>query len=435
MRRPSLSRLKNLPPEPPYPYSQQPMRPGMVLPVGMGGAPGMAPGMGAGRMGPPYPYSQQPMRPGMVLPAGMGGAPGMAGGMGAPGMVPGGAPGMVGGPNPNVYMRQQQQYGAAQGAPVQGARAVRVETAGNMVGEHKAWWGDRTPMCTCDSSSSTGQPKGRLCRCVGGLGMGAPVMGPPGMVPGGAPGMVGGPNPNVYMRQQQQYGAAQGAPVQVCWVRVQGMVPGGAPGMVGGPNPNVYMRQQQQYGAAQGAPVQVGGGQWGLDSSAQQQRQQRVQGGPRGGGGGVPGGLGGPVPIQQQQRQQRVQGGPRGGGGGVPGGLGGPVPIQSGGGEAGGVLGGLGGPVPIQVLAAAVASAQPEQQRAILGEQLYPLVARQEPEHAGKITGMLLEMDKGELLMLLQSPDALRAKVSEALDVLRIAAAMAAASTADQGSG
>ncbi|CAI6012260.1 unnamed protein product, partial [Closterium sp. NIES-65] len=182
---------------------------------------------------PPHPYSQQPMRPGMVLPAGMGGAPGMAGGMGAPGMVPGGAQGMVGGLNPNVYMRQQQQYGAAQGAPV------------------------------------------------------------------------------------------------------------------------------------------------------------------------------------QQQRQQRVQGG-RG---------------------AGGVPGGLGGPVPIQVLAAAVASAQPEQQRAILGEQLYPLVARQEPEHAGKITGMLLEMDKGELLMLLQSPDALRAKVSEALDVLRIAAAMAAASTADQGSG
>ena len=58
----------------------------------------------------------------------------------------------------------------------------------------------------------------------------------------------------------------------------------------------------------------------------------------------------------------------------------------------------------------------------LLGERLFPLVQNVEPSRtlAGKITGMLLEMDNGELLNLLESPDALNAKIMEALSVLQM---------------
>ncbi|CAA3017096.1 polyadenylate-binding 2-like [Olea europaea subsp. europaea] len=76
-------------------------------------------------------------------------------------------------------------------------------------------------------------------------------------------------------------------------------------------------------------------------------------------------------------------------------------------------------PMPITALASALANASPEQQRTMLGENLYPLVDQLEHEHAAKVTGMLLEMDQTEVLHLLESPDALKAKVAEAMDVLR----------------
>lgn len=55
----------------------------------------------------------------------------------------------------------------------------------------------------------------------------------------------------------------------------------------------------------------------------------------------------------------------------------------------------------------------------MLGEQLYPLVERLEPSHAAKVTGMLLEMDQPEVLHLIESPDDLKSKVAEAMEVLR----------------
>ncbi|XWS14732.1 hypothetical protein CRYUN_Cryun35bG0033800 [Craigia yunnanensis] len=90
---------------------------------------------------------------------------------------------------------------------------------------------------------------------------------------------------------------------------------------------------------------------------------------------------------------------------------------------------GIGQPMPIPALATALANATPERQRTMLGESLYPLVERLERDSAAKVTGMLLEMDQTEVLHLLESPEALKAKVAEALEVLR---SVAANSPADQ---
>lgn len=66
-----------------------------------------------------------------------------------------------------------------------------------------------------------------------------------------------------------------------------------------------------------------------------------------------------------------------------------------------------------------LANASPQQQKQMLGERLYPLVQKRQFNLAGKITGMLLEMDNNELLLLLESEDALASKVDEAEHVLQ----------------
>lgn len=66
-----------------------------------------------------------------------------------------------------------------------------------------------------------------------------------------------------------------------------------------------------------------------------------------------------------------------------------------------------------------LAQADPSQQKNMIGERLYPLIMAQQPQLAGKITGMLLEMDNAELLHLIESPESLSNKIEEALDVLR----------------
>ena len=54
----------------------------------------------------------------------------------------------------------------------------------------------------------------------------------------------------------------------------------------------------------------------------------------------------------------------------------------------------------------------------LLGERLYPLVHAQQPERAGKITGMLLELDPYEVKALIEDEEARMAKVQEAIEVL-----------------
>merc|ERR1719277_2219059 len=74
-----------------------------------------------------------------------------------------------------------------------------------------------------------------------------------------------------------------------------------------------------------------------------------------------------------------------------------------------------GGPLTAAALAAAPAGVQKQ----MLGEKLFPAISRYQPELAGKITGMMLEMDNSELLMLLESEEQLKGKVNEAMRVLQ----------------
>ncbi|GLU04237.1 hypothetical protein SLE2022_213960 [Rubroshorea leprosula] len=219
------------------------------------------------------------------------------------------------------------------------------------------------------------------------------------MYPPGAPGLG----------QQFLYGQAPPAIItpQGGFGYQQQLVPGMRPG--GGPIPNFFVpmvppaQQGQRPGGRRGA-------------SPVQHNQQ-------------------PVPLMQQQML------PRGRGYRYPPGRNMPdVPLP---GVAGGMvsipyeMGSMpirdAGPIPIQTLASALTNATPDQQRMMMGESLYPLVEQLEPDAAAKVTGMLLEMDQPEVLHLLESPEALKAKVAEAMEVLRsVAAQQQSNGTADQ---
>jgi len=83
-----------------------------------------------------------------------------------------------------------------------------------------------------------------------------------------------------------------------------------------------------------------------------------------------------------------------------------PMPIQT-------------GPVQQENLASKLSSATSQEQKQILGEHLYPLISNLcKEEHVGKITGMLLEMDNQELILVLENPELLRERVNEATNVL-----------------
>jgi polyadenylate-binding protein len=68
---------------------------------------------------------------------------------------------------------------------------------------------------------------------------------------------------------------------------------------------------------------------------------------------------------------------------------------------------------------AALANATPQEQKQMLGERLFPLIQNMHQDSAGKITGMLLEIDNTELLHMLESRESLKAKVEEAIAVLQ----------------
>jgi len=77
-----------------------------------------------------------------------------------------------------------------------------------------------------------------------------------------------------------------------------------------------------------------------------------------------------------------------------------------------------------------LAAAPPQEQKQMLGERLFPIMQNMYPELAGKITGMLLEIDNSELLHMLESSESLKAKVEEAVAVLQAHQAKEAAAAA-----
>ncbi|KAG8628517.1 hypothetical protein KVT40_004390 [Elsinoe batatas] len=137
------------------------------------------------------------------------------------------------------------------------------------------------------------------------------------------------------------------------------------------------------------------------------------------GGGRGQGGRGAPMPMMgmppQMMGGMRGQGGfppQRGGMGGRPGQAPG-FPQQ----QRGGPIPGMPQPGAPGIDLNQLNSAPPQQQKQMLGEILYPKIHEQQPELAGKITGMLLEMENQELITLTSDDNALRNKVDEALNV------------------
>jgi len=94
-----------------------------------------------------------------------------------------------------------------------------------------------------------------------------------------------------------------------------------------------------------------------------------------------------PPPMMGQAPQQRTMGGQQGSGSGIS--------------------------------AQQLAKMSQEEQKNALGERLYSKIHEVNPTQAAKITGMLLEMETGEILNVLEDHRTLLAKVSEAVTVLQ----------------
>ena len=74
--------------------------------------------------------------------------------------------------------------------------------------------------------------------------------------------------------------------------------------------------------------------------------------------------------------------------------------------------------IPFDLFEQTLTQAAPGMQKQMLGEMLYPKVEKLQPSRAGKITGMLLDLDNATLLRLAYSDAELRKNVAEAVRVL-----------------
>ncbi|XP_076887457.1 polyadenylate-binding protein 2-like [Bidens hawaiensis] len=219
------------------------------------------------------------------------------------------------------------------------------------------------------------------------------------MAPTGAPRMPMFPPSGPGLGQQMFYGQAQPTfiPPQPGFGYQQQLVPGMRPG--GGPLPNFFMPMVP--------PGQQGQRPGGRHGPGQQNQQQSV-----------------PLMQPPMMPRGRVYRYPPGRDVSAPYDMGNPMQMRD--------TAAISQPIPIGALASALANASPSEQRTMLGENLYPLVEQLEGESAAKVTGMLLEMDQTEVLHLLESPEALKAKVAEAMEVLRNVAQQQQQQPADQ---
>jgi len=81
----------------------------------------------------------------------------------------------------------------------------------------------------------------------------------------------------------------------------------------------------------------------------------------------------------------------------------------------------MGGMIPHELSLQQLDQYPPEQQKLLLGERLYPLIQKSQPQLAGKITGMLLDSGWSidELFGLLGDEEKLNGKIEEAVVVLK----------------